>query len=404
LESERRIRIAWLVPDDLGGGVISVAQGCCRQATRAGHDATLLLLLTPAVHASEFGGLRIASLNARPPYADAPSLLVGWLQQNPQDILVLNGCEQADVALPYISSQTRVVYAVHDTAHCYFDNAVRHEGLLNAIVAVSETVAAQFRHRLEEPKKLHVILNGTIFPLALETALAESRTDELVFLGGDNPVKGAHDVLALSEILHAGGFQGRIHWFGHVGEAFRARIDQLRAAVRIVVHGRQPRRAVFETAARAKIVLMLSRVEPFGLATVECMGMGCSPVAWDIATGTREIVGEAEGFFVPLGDYDALARGVHEALMRHASSFAKTTIRIRNDFSEEAMWARYQSLITAVAKSPPALRPQAGQAPPCYRPPFRKYQLVPAALRATIRAAIGRSPHLGYKMRDFRGW
>lgn len=401
---QRPRRIAWLVPDDGGGGLISVAQGCCRQAALAGHDATLLLSLPSKGHASEFGGLRVVSLGAKPPYADTPSLFVGWLRQNPQDILVFNGCEQADVAIPYISAQTRVVYAVHDTADCYSRNAVRHELLLDAIVAVSETVAVRFRRRLQEPGNLHVIRNGTIFPIALENALATLRADELVFLGGENPMKGAHDVLALWTILHAGGFEGRLHWFGHVGEAFRARIDQLPAAERIVVRGYQPRQVVFEVATRARVVLMLSRVEPFGMVTVECMGMGCLPVAWDIDTGTKEIVSQGEGIFVSLGDYEALARGVHEALTRHASSLAKTAARIRRDFSEEAMWARYETLFSAVEAAPPALRPQAGQAPPPYRPPFRIYQLLPASLRAKIGAAVGRRPLLGHKLRHFRGW
>ena len=75
-EVNSRMRLTWLVPDDKGGGVVSVAQALCREATRAGHNATLLLLLQPDGHASKFGGLQIQTLDAKPPYDKAPAQLI----------------------------------------------------------------------------------------------------------------------------------------------------------------------------------------------------------------------------------------------------------------------------------------------------------------------------------------
>ena len=397
------LRITWLAPDDRGGGVISVVQACCRQATQAGLDTTLLLLLAPTGHAAEFGGSRVESLNGKAPYADAPAQLVEWLKQNRQDVLVLNGCEEADVAIPYVPAETRVVYAVHDTASRYFEAAVRHEARLDAIVAVSETVAERLRERLNDPGKLHVLMNGTLFPAALEAVLASPREDDLVFLGGDNPVKGAYDVLALWTSLQAIGFKGKLHWFGHIGKPFQSQIHRLPGFERIESHGRQLRQKVFDVAGRSKALLMLSRVEPFGMVTVECMGMGCIPVAWDIATGTKEIVGDGEGLFAPLGDYEALARAVLKAIDIQPARFAAIAARIRRDFSEEAMWARYQALMADLSARPPATRPLAGQPPPPYRPPTRLFQLLPSGLKAWIRMALGKSPRLGFAFRDLRG-
>jgi hypothetical protein len=147
----------------------------------------------------------------------------------------------------------------------------------------------------------------------------------------------------------------------------------------------------------------LSRVESFGMATVECVGMGCSAVAWDIDTGTREILSANEAAFVELGDFAGLARAVMAALSipsRKASAIAE---RVRRDFGEEAMWRRYSAMISAVLDSPGARRHQAGQVPPRYRPPKRLLQLLPARLRVQLRALIGRSPRLGYMTRELRG-
>src|SRR5258708_2749037 len=296
------MRITWLVPDDLGGGVVSVAQACCRKAAAAGHEPTLLLAWRPAgTHADEFGGFRLATLDSQPPHNDIPIRLIRWLVENPQDLTILNGCEQADVAIPYVPASTRLVYAVHDTAERYFAPALRWEHEIDAVIAVSETVAARFRHRMRDSSKLHVVLNGTVLPDHVTPLPSVQRADDLVFLGGAKAIKGAYDCLALWRELVKRGFGGKLHWFGELEPSFRRRVEQLPAADRVVTYGRQPRLAIFEVASRSKVVLMLSRVEPFGMATIECMGMGCLPLAWDIPTGTKEIVGEGDGIFARLG-------------------------------------------------------------------------------------------------------
>jgi glycosyltransferase involved in cell wall biosynthesis len=398
-----RQRLTWLVPDDKGGGVVSVAQGCCRQAALAGRDATLLLALTPSGHAADFGTATLASLEAPLPYSDIPSRLVEWLEANPQDVLVLNGCEEADAAIPYIPSTTRLVYVVHDTAPRYYAAALRHEDALDAIVAVSETVAKRFRHRLRQPDKLAVIHNGTIFPTDVVEAIATPRSDDLVFVGGDNFVKGALDAAALWRPLLAAGFPGRLHWLGHVGEEFRARIEALPQSERITILGRQPRSAVFEIARRARVVLMLSRVEPFGMVTVECMGMGCLVASWDIDTGTKEIVAGEDGMFAPLGDYSALASGIMQLMARQLGRAAATAGRIQSQFGEDAMWVRYAELIGELLRKPAGRRSLAGTQPPTFQPPVRLFQLLPSSLRACVRTVVGNSPRLGYLLRDLRG-
>ncbi len=325
------MRACWLVPDDYGGGVISVAQACCREAAASGHDATLLTLLPPSGHAEEFGGIKVDSLDASPADADSPARFIRWLRDNPQDVVLLNGCEQVDETPPFIPAKTRAIYVVHDTAPRYFEAAIRHEAALDAIVAVSETVAAQIRHRLQQPEKLFVIHNGTVFPLPYASG---PRSEDLVFLGGDKHIKGASDVLALWPHLLAQGFGGQLHWFGSVGDTMQKRVAAVPQAHRIVLHGRVARRRIFEIAGSSRALLMPSRVEPFGMATVECMGMGCGVAAWDIDTGTKEIVhAPEEGRFAPLADYPALATAAMAMLDLGDAQRRAMAQRVREQFS-----------------------------------------------------------------------
>jgi glycosyltransferase involved in cell wall biosynthesis len=224
-----------------------------------------------------------------------------------------------------------------------------------------------------------------------------------VFLGGDQPGKGAFDVLWVWSALQMAGFSGRLHWFGHIGEDLRADVARLPDTDRVLLHGRRSRREIFETAARSRVVLMLSRVEPFGMATIECMGMGCLAAAWDIDTGTREIVNADECTLAPLGDYDCLALGILNLLAVHESRYRAATRRIRTTFDDEAMWHRYKNVITWMYSRTPVGRPLSRSAVPPFRAPIRCFQFVPPGLRRSIRNYIGRSPRLGYRLRDLRG-
>ena len=316
-------------------------------------------------------------------------------------MVFLNGCEQVDETPPFIPQGTRAIYVVHDTAPRYFEAAIRHEAALDAIVAVSESVAARFRDRLQRPEKLFVIHNGTVFPLEYADA---TRSSDLLFLGGDKHIKGAGDVLALWPHLLEQGFEGRLHWFGAVGQSIQGRIAALPQADRIVLHGRVARRRIFEIANNSSALLMLSRVEPFGMVTVEAMGMGCGVAGWDIDTGTKEIVRTPEeGRLSPLGDYRALATAVMFTLELGSAQRQTMALRVRERFSAAAMWTRYEAMLEQVMEGSRALRAAPGTMPPDYVPPQRLFQKLPEWIRGPIREAVGRSARLGYILRDLRG-
>ncbi len=396
------MKLCWLISDDRGGGVASVALSCCRQAAKAENETTLLMLLPPTGWIDTSYAFRFSSLGLSDSAQEAPAAVLKWLESNPQDVLFLNDCEQADAVIPYLPPSLKCVYVVHDTAPQYWRTALSEEENLEAIVAVSETVASQFQHRLKKTIKLSVILNGCVFPE--EPKPNDLRKDELIFLGGDNPFKGAFDILKLWKHLVQVEFSGKLHWFGSVEPKFRSRIDQLPNSEQIHVYGRVKRDLIFSTAASAKVLLMLSRVEPFGMTTIEAMSMGCVPVAWDIDTGTKEIVtANKTGLFAPLGNAPALARQVLQACNNYHAFSAAVIEHARTNFDEAVMWKGYESLINHISTLPPIERSKKDQRPTAYRPPVRRFQLLPPSVRSAIREFVGRSPRLGYWVRDLRG-
>ena len=402
------MKLCWLIPCDRGGGVAAVALSCCRQAAMAGHETTLLVLLSTTGWIDTSHDFRVSSLELSGAAQAAPKILLQWLEKNPQDVLFLNGCDQAEAVIPYLYPSIKCVYVVHDTAPRYWRTAIIQEDNLDTIVAVSETVASSFRHRLKRAAKLSVILNGSVFPEAepwFVSRATESRQDELIFLGGDDPYKGAFDLLKLWRKLVKLGFPGELHWFGNVAQDFRTRLKQLPGYERIYVHGHVKRDLIFKAAATAKVLLVLTRAESFGLATIESMSMGCVPVAWDIDTGTKEIVkSNKTGLFAPLGNTQILARQVLYACNNYQTFETAVIKHARANFDAAVMWKGYESLINRISTLPPIERSKKGQQPTAYKHPLRRFQLLPLSIRSAIREFVGRSPHLGYWLRDLRGW
>lgn len=395
------MKLCWLIPDDQGGGISPVALSCCMQAAEAGHETTLLMLLTPTwINGDNF---RVSSLGLRGSAPETPIKLLQWLEENPQDILFFNGCQEFDAIISHLPPNIKCVFVVHDTAPRYWCKALEEEDNLEAIVAVSETIASKFRHHLKQTAKLLVISNGCVFPVASQQNV--SRLDELIFLGGDNPTKGSFDVLKSWKQLVKLGFTGKLHWFGSITSEFKTKINQLPNSEHIQVYGYVQRDLIFSTAATAKVLLMLSRVEPFGMATIEAMSMGCVPVAWDVNTGTKEIVtANKTGLFAPLGNTQALAKQVLYVCENYQAFSTAVIERARSDFNEAVMWKSYESLINRISSLQPIERSKRGQQPKPYQPPVHHFQLVPPHLRSAIREVIGRSPSLGYWLRDLRGW
>lgn len=346
---------------------------------------------------------RVSSLGLYGGAPETPEKLLQWLEQNPQNMLFFNGCGELEAAIPYLSPNIKSVYVVHDTIPGYWKKALEEEDNLEAIVAVSEIMTGKFRHRLKQPKKLSVIHNGCAFPEQPQLNLV--RQDDLIFLGGDNPTKGAFDVLRLWKQLIKLKFAGKLHWFGQISPKFRAKIAQLPSSERIQVYGYVQRELIFSTAASAKVLLMLSRAESFGMATIEAMSMGCVPVAWEIDIGTKEIVtANKTGLFAPLGNTQALARQVLYACQNYQAFCRAVIERARSDFDEALMWKNYESLINRISTEQPIERSKKGHPPKSLQPQVYRFQLLPSPLRSAIRELIGRSPALGYLLRDLRGW
>ncbi|TWU25794.1 glycosyltransferase family 4 protein [Bythopirellula polymerisocia] len=392
-------RLCWLVPGERAGGIIWVADSCCRQSAAEGYEVTLLTMEPLSTRTRQTANYSVNCLNVISPYTDTPKIFLDWVTQNRPDVLFINGCDTMDDCIPYLPPEVRCVYVVHDTMSFYWKRAVKYEKSLDAIVAVSNATASRFRGRLKHPERLHVIQNGTVFP-PRRTLDSPSHGKDLVFLGGSDSRKGAYDLVHLWPILVESGYSGRLHWYGQMAEDIKLRIATLPASDQIMTYGHVPRTEVLLRLESSSVLLMLSRAEACSIALLEGMSMGCVPVAWDINdTGTKEIVKDGHRFLAPLGDYNALAKQTLLALEHHDAVTEGIATHARTEFAESRMWRDYGIIINQIVTQPLAIRPCEGQSPPDYEFPIRTSQLIPRRLWKFLKPRIAKSPRLYYFLR-----
>src|SRR5262249_3387191 len=151
----------------------------------------------------------------------------------------------------------------------------------------------------------------------------------------------------------------------------------------------------------ADLLLLPTRKESFGMVTIEAMSMGCVPIAYDVPSGSTEIIESGKsGLLVPLGDICAWAehvRTLHQDRQRLAQLSVAAIARARNHFNGDVMGQNMANFLTEVMThaTTHAAQRECGmppETPAIHAPSPHGYQRLPASLRKWIRNCVCASP------------
>jgi hypothetical protein len=135
------------------------------------------------------------------------------------------------------------------------------------------------------------------------------------------------------------------------------------------------------------------------------MSMGCVPIAYDVPSGSTEIIEHGKsGLLVPLGNIRAWAeeiRHLHRDHQRLAELSDGAIARARTHFNADVMARNLAGFLTEVAahaEGHPAKRERGTppETPTRYVLPRRGYQCLPESVRAWVRNHVGACPRLCY--------
>ncbi|NVK79625.1 glycosyltransferase [Streptomyces morookaense] len=207
--------------------------------------------------------------------------------------------------------QEHRIYGTHEPAiRAYQDASIPH---LDAHTTVSEADAATHREHFPDAKtKIVCLPNGVP---ASEVEQADPDAKLVVAAGRLIPVK-RYDLLVKAWATVAAAhpdWKLRLYGRGPEQAKLRAQIDRLGLNESVTLMGAH---SPIETEwAKGSIAAVTSREESFGMTIVEAMHCGVPVVATDCPHGPGEIITHGEdGLLVPVGDSDAVAKGLLELI------------------------------------------------------------------------------------------
>jgi len=195
-----------------------------------------------------------------------------------------------------------------------YRRVLKRIGNLDALVTLTERQREDIAERNGRTSNMFVVPNPVDVPGAPAGAPPRDPARVAVVARLEPQKRLGHAIAAFEQVVEAvPAARLDIYGQGSRRAALQAEIDRRGLAGHITLRGFEPqaRDALWTSSA----FLMTSIFEGYPLSTLESMNRGCPVVSYDIKYGPREqITDGVDGFLVPAGDRDALARRVVELL------------------------------------------------------------------------------------------
>lgn len=382
----------------------------CRYAAEAiarqtDWEVTLLSLHDPPGEFKERdSGLRIVCLGLD---GNCARLFLEWLQRNPQDVVITSDVSRIEDAYPFLPQPTCHVVQIHDSGRRYRAVATRHARWIDGVTCVANHIELLLRKSLTEVGfygLLRTVHNGAKFP-PIKPRTTKPHALRLLYMGRVDALKGVFDFVPLLTRLQRLAVPVSLNIVGGDNEALRRQFARHGVERLVTWTGRVPHEHCYEIAAESDLLLMPTRKESFGMVTIEAMSMGCVPMAYDIRSGSTEIIEHRRsGLLLRLGNIAEWAEAIRELHNDRDGLGALSSgaiARARGQFDANVMARNMAGLIEDVAANAAKHRVKREPGMPAptpahYAPSRQGYQRLPAVLREWIRNRVGRHPGLCY--------
>ncbi len=399
------LRVAWVISSLGAGGIGPVCRyGAQAVAKNVGCQCTLVSLHEqPDARIDRDSGLRFVSIGMP---VDAPQQFLEWLRNNPQDVVITNDVSKIEPCFPFFPEGVIHIVQMHDSGRRYLNVAIRNQYVIDGVLCVARHIEFKFRARLENAGfqgLVGTVHNGAAFPAPPLRSRHEGPL-RLLFTGNMDPlIKGIFDLPPILHRLNKMEAPVKLTIAGGRNGALESRFKKHGLDHLVSWAGRVPHDDCYRLAAKSDVFLQTSRHESFGMVTIEAMCMGCVPIAYDIPSGSREIIEQGKsGLLVPLGNFRAWAesiRWLHENRRQLSEMSQEAMRRARTHFNSENQAQGLSDFLSAIQLNARNHPPQRSAGLPILAAataPRASYASLPPWFRGWVRNVVGCHPHLSW--------
>ena len=225
-----------------------------------------------------------------------------------------------------------------------------------ALVAVSQPLVVKMR-RGGVQREIDVIPNVVLDTFGASMPPVVSRDDKGrpvyrgIFVGRVTERKGIRELIeAALAIRQDARFSLRWHvvGYGPLEEEFKRRFEEARVGDRLVMHGLCEKAEVARLLRESHFLVLPSHIENCPLAICEALRVGRPVVATD-GSSCEALVEEGDGYLVPIGDADRLAKAIRGLVLDYDRwDWTAISERARRRFSGPAVAAAYADVFRRV--------------------------------------------------------
>ena len=343
IKAEQQKKVALYLPSLRGGGAERVMLNLAKGFADKGLETHLVLAKAEGSLLSSVPfNVRVVDLGKRRVLHSLPGLVRYLRQYRPT--AMLSAMDHANVVAlwgKFISRvNVRIVVGIHNNMSLTMKNSPNRKDKLrallgrffypwaDAVVTVSKGVACDFMQLTGlSLENVHIIYNPIVTPELLEKA--NESLDHPWFRPGEPPV-----VLGVGRLSEQKDFFTLIRAFALVRKNLPARLmilgegkdrSKLETLVKKLGLGDDVALPGFvdnpyKYMKQATVFVLSSRWEGFGNVLVETLAIGTPVVSTDCPSGPKEILEDGKwGRLVPVGDVEALALSIQDALSENAS-------------------------------------------------------------------------------------
>jgi glycosyltransferase involved in cell wall biosynthesis len=335
--SQARLKILVVTPRFTISGVSLAQQRFARALAAAGHKVDLMIgLIDSDLKTPDMPNVNVITVERKNVRGMFGPLLRYFRHERPDVVFSAEDHLNAVVLLAAIVTRSKAKISgscrvrPFDT---YSNNILTKRGVLKQIMRLvawrADALTCVSRDMVDQYREVFGATSHTsVYNIVDDAASREKMKEQVdepwlrekdapivVAAGMLEPWKGFADLIRAIKALDRRGQRVRLLILGDgsLRGELEALVEELGMGDRVKLPGRTDNPLKYFASADAFV--LSSQVEGLPNVLVEAMMCGCTPVSTDCPTGPREVLQEGRfGYLVPVGDPEALATGIEQAL------------------------------------------------------------------------------------------